>query len=216
MRTPPPVLRHRTPAALYDAMPLLGARTLGRPAPDEDFTGYVARLHRGPTPEDAVTVAAFAFLPRDALAWGYDCVQSTIETLDEAHDTALLEDILTWMASPEPALRWRILSRALAAEHHSPLVHLGLAVGWSGGAVAPADPLPPPIWRMPDALNAALFSALAQSKAARRRAGLDRIVALAMPLFGRGSRWTREGAPGDRGGDRGGDPGGDDARRTLP
>ena len=60
---------------------------------------------------------------------------------------------------------------------------LALAVGWSGGQIAPNDPAPVPIWRAPRSINSAVLSCLSKVDLDRRSVLLARFIDLSANLF---------------------------------
>ena len=183
-KTRPPMgsLRYDNPQDLFLHLPQIAELTRARPRPGEDALGFLGRLRRSTTPEEAVTFVAFAALPQTAIRWGYDCLRVMGENLDPM-DKPMMELIAGWLQHPATAMRQRIAREALWAPSRSPSVLLGLAVAWSGGPVAPNDPLPAPLHRAPRSVNSAVLSCLARSDLSRRAAYLDRFVDMAEPLF---------------------------------
>jgi hypothetical protein len=176
------VLRYPTPHELYAAMPQIRNLTQLRPREDEVSLDYLLRLQASVTPEEAVTFAAFAALPRVAVWWGYECLRN-LRADFSPHDRELLEKIAHWSSNGDQALRYDIMRMALFAERRTAAVMLGLAAGWSGAQIAPNDPAPVPPHRTPRAVNAAVLSALAQCQLANRPHHLLRVTRLAEQLF---------------------------------
>ena len=75
------------------------------------------------------------------------------------------------------------MKEALWAPQRTPVVLLGLAVGWSGGQFAPNDPSQVPPYRTPRAVNSAVLSCLAKSSLNRRPIELARFLDLALSLY---------------------------------
>lgn len=183
-KTLPPLtaLRCAMPVELYATMPVLGKLTRHRPQADEDNFDYLSRLRGSDTPEEAVTFTAFAALPKMAIWWGYECLRVSEPGLSR-EDRAMLQQIARWTAEPVSELRFDVMRAALWAEHRTPTVLLGLALGWSGGPAAPNDPTPVPLQRCPRAINAAVLSSLANNELARRPVLLGRFGELAVSMF---------------------------------
>lgn len=183
-KTQPPVsaLRFDAPQDLYAAMPPLVQMTQHRPRENEDALAYLYRLRGSTTPEEAVTFTAFAALPKMAIWWGYECLRTAGDELSPA-DRALMELVATWTTYPDTENRYRTMKTALFAPVRSPAVFLGLAVGWSGGPVAPNDPAPVPAHRAPRAINTAVLSCLARSDLSHRPVRLARFIEQAVSLF---------------------------------
>ncbi|WP_236687862.1 DUF6931 family protein [Jannaschia aquimarina] len=169
------------PKELYAAIPEIADLTQHRPRDDEDAMDFLFRLRSSTTPEEAVTFTAFAALPQMAVWWGYECIRSLPEAI-EARDRDLLALIAAWTAQPTNDLRHRTMEVSLYAPVRSPAVMLGLAVGWSGGSIAPNDPAPVPAHRAPRSINSAILSGLARAPLSERSVRLARIITLAESL----------------------------------
>lgn len=181
--TPPPrYLRNASAAQLYVAMPQLGRLTVARPRSGETPLNYFNRLRVSATPEEAVTLACFAPLPQIAIWWGHESLRLMPGALT-GEDAKLLEQIGRWVAAPNARLRHWIMRRALWAETKSPTVLLGLAAGWSGGALAPNDPEGVALHRCPSAINTAVLATLAKAPTAQRPDLRNHILDLADCLF---------------------------------
>lgn len=183
-KTQPPVsaLRYDSPQDLYDAMPRLAQMTKHRPRPGEEAIAYLLRLRGSTTPEDAVTYIAFAAQPKMAIWWGYECLRQMADSLSQA-DLAMMEMVAIWTTYPDAANRFNAMRAALYAPVASPAIYLGLAVGWSGGPVAPNDPAPVPYYRSPQAINTAILSCLARGDLGRRSVRLARVIDHGATLF---------------------------------
>lgn len=183
-RTVPPLqsLRFVSPSELYYRIPEVSGFTKHRPQEGEDAYGFLERLRASTTPEDAVTYSAFATHPQTAIAWGVEAIRITLAELS-ADDLQLLTWITGWLDHPSPENRWRVMQASLFAPRRSAVVYLGLAVGWSGGAMAPNDPVTVPLWRCPKAVNAAILRSLGQVGMEQRSVSLARVLDLAAGLF---------------------------------
>ncbi len=181
-RPPAATLRYDTLADLFAAIPQFAELTRDRPRPHEDAQDVLFRLRRSNTPEEAITFTAFAFVPKLAIWWGYECLRSIPEVLT-ATDRELMEGIAQWIGQPTMEHRHAVMKQALWAPERSSGVHLGLAVGWSGGSIAPNDPAPVPLHRCPRAINTAVLSCLAQANISRRTIYLTRFMDVAQSLF---------------------------------
>lgn len=181
-RPPLTALRHEMPFVLYREMPQLAQLTQHRPRETEDGIDYLMRLRASTTPEEAVTFTAFAALPKMAIWWGYECLRQSAEGFS-APDRVLMELVATWTSYPDNENRYRCMREALFAPVATPAVHLGLAVGWSGGQIAPNDPAQVPPHRTPRAINTAVLSALAKSGLMQRSVQLARFIDQAAVLF---------------------------------
>lgn len=181
-RPPMGLLRYDSPQSLFINLPQIAELTQQRPRPTEDSLTFLTRLRDSPTPEDAVTFTAFAALPQTAIRWGYECLRLMADHLDPM-DRPMMELIAAWLQHPATNMRQRIARDALWAPSRSPSVMLGLAVAWSGGPIAPNDPLPAPLHRSPRAVNSAVLTCLARSDLSRRSRYLVRFVDMAERLF---------------------------------
>ena len=183
-RTRPPIgsLRYESPLDAYTALPQLAELTQQRPHEGEDALGFLGRLRSSTTPEEAVTYTAFSALPQMAVWWAHECLQSAPDFLD-VNDRAMMGAISNWIKHPSTGLRYSIMKEAMWSPKRSPVVLLGLAVGWSGGAVAPNDTAPVPNYRTPMSINTALLSYLARADMRRRPIFLARFIDMAEPLF---------------------------------
>ena len=183
-QTMPPrfALRYDSPMQLYQHIPEIKLFTKHRPMEGEDSFGYFERLKASTTPEDAVTFAAFSAAASVAIGWGVECVRINQPNLSH-EDSHMANAVLHWLENPCHETRWMTLQSALFAPRRTPLVYLGLAVGWSGGAMAPNDPLAVPVWRTPRAVNAAVLSSVAALGLNHRSVSLARALDLASGLF---------------------------------
>ncbi|WP_339109783.1 hypothetical protein [Thioclava sp. GXIMD4216] len=183
-KTQPPIrfLRFDTPAELYGAEPYLTRMTQLRPGAEETGLNFLLRLRGSTTPEEAVIYTAFAAVPHLVVWWAYECLRRTLPE-PTAPDRAILALVADWTRSSDATNRWRVMQSALFAPVRSPAVYLGLAVGWSGGAIAPNDPAPVPSHRMPQAINAAILSAVAMQDLRDRPILLAKIIDEAARLF---------------------------------
>lgn len=183
-RTIPPLraLRFDRPVDLYKRIPEVGGFTKHRPTEDEDPLGFFERLRGSTTPEDALTYTAFATEPQVAINWGVESLRINLPDLPP-DEKQLMSWISQWLDHPSSENRWRTMQVALFAPRRSPTVYLGLAVGWSGGALAPNDPVTLPEWRSPKAVNAAILRALGQVGLEHRSVCLARVLDLAAGLF---------------------------------
>ncbi|MGC1504493.1 MAG: hypothetical protein WA782_10180 [Sulfitobacter sp.] len=176
-KTQPPLaaLRFTTPSELYAKMPHVSQLTLQRPLVVERAIEFLNRLRGSDTPEEAVTFTAFATMPKMGVWWGYECLRLSEDELSAA-DSQMMELVANWTQYPDDENRYRTMKAALYAPVLSPATYLGLAVGWSGGPIAPNDPAGVPPHRGPRALNTAVLSCLAQSDLQSRPTRLARFI----------------------------------------
>lgn len=165
--------------ALFAALPGLGEDIGAEPGPVPCLV-LMRDLMQGPTPEDAVTLAAFALAHRHAIWWGHECLKSLPELLT-AEDRDMLALCEQWCAAPDEPQRYAALDAGLAAPKKGPGVWLALATGWSGGSMVPPDQtvVPVPDIVMPRALSAAVLSMLARVPQVGRRRALEHFVGMA-------------------------------------
>ncbi len=180
-RPPRGLLRYPSAPELYLALPQVAELTQHRPREAETSIEYLVRLRSSTTPEEAVTFTAFAALPQMAIWWGYECLRLIPEAL-ETRDRPYMEMVAAWTATPSQDLRHRLMREALYTHFRSPAVMLALAVGWSGGSIAPNDPAPVAQHRAPRSLNSAILSGLSRLDLSRRPIFLARFITMAEAL----------------------------------
>jgi hypothetical protein len=152
-----------------------------RKAPEPpDCLGYMRWLLAGPTPEEAVTLAAYALEPRHAVWWGHECLQTLPDKLSE-DDRRMLALSAAWCATPDEENRLVVLEAAMAAPERGPGVWVALAAGWSSGSIAPLDApdVPCPPFLTGRALNAGILAALSRVPLSERRNRLAHFVSMA-------------------------------------
>lgn len=181
-RPPLSVLRYELPGELYAAVPQVGNLTQHRPREGEETLNYILRLRGSTTPEEAVTFMAFALVPEQAVWWAYECLRLLGNDLSAA-DRDLMSLVATWTTHPDAENRYRAMRAALYAPVLTPQVFLALAVGWSGGPIAPNDPAPVPLHRAPRAINSAILSCLAKVDLSHRSIWLARFIDQSPAVF---------------------------------
>lgn len=181
-RPPMPTLRYLTLPDLSAAIPQVDELIQQRHRPPEDAQDYMWRLRRSETPEDAITLAAFAFQPKYAIWWGHECLRAMPEVLSDL-DRHLMQGVAKWLGNPSVEHRHAVMRDALWAERKVPAVHLALAVGWSGGGIAPNDPASAPLHRCPRAINTSVLSCLAEGNVSRRGIYYAHFMDVAQSLF---------------------------------
>lgn len=175
-------LRVDQPIELYRKIPEVALFTKHRPLEHEDPLEFLYRLRGSTTPEDAITYSAFAPEPAAAINWGMQAVRNTMQELPP-EDVNLAALLGQWLDHPTAENRWHVMHVALFAPRRSAVVYLGLAAGWSGGALAPNDPVNVPSWRAPKAVNAGVLRALGQVPFEHRSVSMARVLDLATELF---------------------------------
>jgi len=180
-RTVPPSSNLRTVLApdLYAMMPELKEDIQLQPRPEETISRLLARLRSSTTPEEAVTLAAYAFQPRISVWWAHECMTTMRDHITPI-DHQLLELIGAWAHDPSDANRREIYDIALGAPSKTPGVWLGLATGVSGGGRRdePVD------LSTPRAINAGILSCLARGGLPQRSINLARFITLSQTLVG--------------------------------
>lgn len=183
-QTLPPAraIRFENVDALFAEMPQIAEFMVERPVPEEGYRGFLERLRGSHTPEDAVTFTAFAIEAPAAIQWGLDSVLAILHDLSP-EDTQLVNWISEWLDEPTTETRWKTLEMALFAPRRTAVVQLGLAVGWSGGPLAPNDLVEVADWRTPRAISAGVLRAVSQVHTDHRPASLDHVLNKAAGLF---------------------------------
>jgi hypothetical protein len=181
-RPPSASLRYQSLEDLYAGVPQVAELTQQRPRPTEDTYDFMWRLRRSNTPEDGITLTAFAFVPKLAIWWGHECLRTMPEVLTQS-DHRFMEGVAHWLGDPSRENRQGLMREAMWSPDRVPGMHLALAVGWSGGAIAPNDPSNPPLFRCPRALNTAVLSCLAQAAPGRRQIYYTHFMDVAQSLF---------------------------------
>jgi hypothetical protein len=182
--TLPPIraIRFDTLDRLFDELPELNDFITDRPDSGEGYRAFLQRLRASATPEDAITFTAFALTPKAGVKWALDCILR-LQPEQPWSDTQLMNWITAWLEDPQPDARWKTLELSLFTTPRSPMVQVGLAVGWSGGPLAPNDFVEMPAWRTPRVLSSAVLKALGQLPTDQRDAGTDYILDKAVGLF---------------------------------
>lgn len=141
---------------------------------------FLNRLLHGPTPEEAVTFAAYALPPRHAIWWGHECLQSLPDLLTE-QDREMLPACARWCGEPDETNRYAAMDLGLGAKKRGPGVWLAMATGWTGGSMTHPDQpaVPVPTYLIARALNAAVLSMLARVPLEIRRRTLAHFVSMA-------------------------------------
>ncbi|MEM6636293.1 MAG: hypothetical protein AAF667_10405 [Pseudomonadota bacterium] len=154
-----------------------------RPNGEEGALEFIDRLSSGPTPEEAVTFAAYMLIPRYAVWWGHECLRSQPELLD-TQDDRMLGMAADWAGAQDEATRWAVLSAAMDVSVKSPGVWIALAAGWSGGSLAAPDydPVPPPPFLTSRAVNAGVLTLLARAAPEDRPQRISEFASMAKVL----------------------------------
>ena len=188
--TTPPVtiaaaagLRLQLARHLFGTMPEMADDITARPGEGEHVFDFARRLRLGETPEEAISLMAFALQPRPAVWWGHECLKAAPELLTD-QDRDMLAICEAWVAEPSEANRYIALEAGLHVAVRGPGAWLALAAGWASGSMAP-EGLPPalvPMFAIGRALNAGVLTALARVAQDKRRRMLDHYVGMAEVL----------------------------------
>jgi hypothetical protein len=188
--TTPPVpqapaagLRLQLAAQLFATIPEIADDITTPPRAGEHVFDLARRLRLGPTPEEAITLMAFALQPRPAVWWGHECLKAAPDLLSD-QDRAMLELAAAWVAEPTEANRYGALNAGQNLKLRGPGAWLALAAGWSAGSMTP-EGLPPalvPLFAIGRALNAAVLTSLARVPQDMRQRMLEHYVAMAEVL----------------------------------
>lgn len=180
---PAPGLRVQLGRQLFGTMPEMADDIVARPGEGEHVFDFCRRLRLGETPEEAISLMAFALQPRPAVWWGHECLKAAPELLTD-QDRSMMEICAAWVGEPSEANRYLALDAGLHVAVRGPGAWLALAVGWASGSMAP-EGLPPalvPMYAIGRALNAGVLTALARVPQDKRRRMLDHYVAMAEVL----------------------------------
>lgn len=176
------VLRFTDADEAFDTVPDIGKAMIGRPA-GETSEEFIRRMQSSGTPEEAVTYAAFAMNPREAVWWAHECLVHLNENLRTA-DQEMMALVERWVREPSEETRRAALDGGMGQEDTTPGGWLALAAGWSGGSMAPEgtpDVAPPP-HLFSQAVNAALMSMLATVDWRQRSQVLNDFVEIAFSV----------------------------------
>ena len=167
---------------LFGQVPQCGELLHRSPDDEDGYRSFLELLRASQTPEDAVTFTAFALQPKAAVQWGLDSVLSVQGELS-AEDTEIVNLVEEWLRTQGTDARWKAFERALFAPRKTAIVYLGLAVGWSGGPLAPNDLVTVPAWRTPRAISAGVLRAIGLVGTENRQDSLDQVLDKAAGLF---------------------------------
>ncbi len=177
-------VRFEAAADLMEAFPEIEEDITGRPAnPQQTALAFVEALLGSQTPEEAITLSAYVLPTRHAVWWGHECLRRSPEGLPPT-DGLLLELAAAWVRDPTEETRYAALDAAMDSKQKTPGVWVALGAGWSGGSMVPPNlqPVPPPPFLPPRALNAAILSVLALRPVAERRVLLKEFVQMALAV----------------------------------
>ena len=174
-----PGLRSQFAQDLFTAMPQLAEDIRTPPLQGQRTLDFMRLLRSAPTPEEALTLLAYALQPRHAIWWGHECLKAAPDLLT-GQDIAMLDLLAGWVAEPDEEHRYAALDGATQALSRGPGVWMALAAGWSGGSMSDPKlpPVPPPPFLMGRALNAGVLGALARVPQDKRRRTLDHFTGI--------------------------------------
>lgn len=172
-------LRTGVAGELFEQIPEMADDMAGRPD-DAASLPFLHALLKGETPEEAVTFAAYALVPRHAVWWGHECLQAVPDVLTD-EDRDMLAFCAAWAADPEEPARNAALEAGMAVRTPGPGAWLALAAGWSGGSMVPADQpeVAPAPFLTGRAVNAAVLTGLARVAQDDRNKRLAHFVSMA-------------------------------------
>jgi hypothetical protein len=155
-------LRFSTAREVFEAFPAAVEDMVATPT-DRPSLEFLAGLVAGTTPEDAITFCAYLLPRREAVWWGFQCLNHRPELLT-AEDRVMLAAAEAWVRRPEEEQRNAALESGLASPTKTPGAWIALAAGWSGGSMLGADEaaIAPPPYLTAKAVNAGVLSALAR------------------------------------------------------
>ncbi len=126
--------RFLTATEVFDAFPALVDDVTAPPAAEPPMA-YLRALASGPTPEDALTFAAYALPRREAVWWACQCVR-TLEGVQPGGEDELLRAAEAWVREPDEDRRQAALRLGTETDHRAASTWLALAAAWSGGNVS--------------------------------------------------------------------------------
>ena len=179
-------LRASRAEEIFAAIPQATEDIAGRPLAGEAAVDFMKRLHGGPTPEDALTFAAYAFRPRYAVWWAYECLMARPEFLT-TDDRDMLAVAVQWVAAQDEPSRNGAMTRALSAER-GPGTWVALGAGWSGGSMVSPDHAPVPVqdFFVGRAVSTGVLMFLSRVVQEERRRWLAQFVFMAQSLAASG------------------------------
>lgn len=159
-------------------------RDISTPPSDEPPLVFLERLRRGDTPEDAVSLLAYALGRREAVWWAAQSVR-LLCCIGAGQEDAPLHAAEAWVRDPDDLHRRDALRLGMVGNQRLATSWVALAAGWSGGNVGPhAQAVVPATPEMtPKAVRTAILVALATVTARERSNRLQRCVELGVPLM---------------------------------
>ncbi len=155
---------------------------VGEEGSDEGALPFVRRCMDEDREDSALSFCAYLLQRREAIWWCHGGLSAVpdLAPLERAH----LDLVHAWAVKPEEARRRGCLDKGLESSPKLPTTWLLLAVGWSGGSIAP--PQAPPIQaspsQTPQAVRVALLAARSRLAADRRKGIVKSWVGLAVKM----------------------------------
>lgn len=123
----------------------LDKKARGLLAPDAAPRGFLEALQRDGQFQSAACFLAHALPHREAVWWGCLCLQRAAGGGRSEGETAAVRASVAWVLEPSEENRRAAEAAAPAAGKGSPAELLAVAVGWTGGSLAPPLPKVPPV-----------------------------------------------------------------------
>ena len=151
---------------------------------DEPPLTFLERLRRSGTPEDAVSLLAYALGRREAVWWAAQGVR-LLGRIASGQTDAPLAAAEAWVRDPDDLRRREALRLGMTGNSRLATSWVALAAGWSGGNIGPsAHAIVPATPEMtPKAVRTAILVALATVNARDRFARLQACVDIGTPLM---------------------------------
>ena len=168
---------------LFAAFPTAG-QDISAPPGDEPPLVFLERLRHSSTPEDAVSLLAYALGRREAVWWAAQSVR-LLARIAPGQEDAPLQAAEAWVRDPDDLRRRDALRLGMGGNHRLATTWVALAAGWSGGNIGPnAQAVVPATPEMtPKAVRTAILVALATVSARERRIRLQASIDIGMPLM---------------------------------
>lgn len=175
--------RFSTARDLFAAFPTAG-QDISAPPADEPPLVFLERLRHSATPEDAISLLAYALGRREAVWWAAQSVR-LLARIAPGQEDAPLQAAEAWVRDPDDLGRRDALRLGMSGNHRLATTWVALAAGWSGGNIGPhAQAVVPATPEMtPKAVRTAILVALATVSARDRGLRLQASVDIGMPLM---------------------------------
>lgn len=176
--------RFATARALFEACPQARGDTSAVPT-DDAVPDFVRALSASSTPEDAVTVCAYALGVREAVWWGAQCLRA-LDGIGPGEEDVLLLAAETWVREPTDDRRTAALHAAAGVDRREPTAWLALAAAWAGPLALDGEPQTAGLdaAMTPKAVRTAVLAALALVAVKDRQSRLLGCVGLGLRMMG--------------------------------